>query len=128
MFFRLLPFLILIPLVELYIIIILGKSIGFSYTVLLIAATGIAGLYLIKQQGLQAMARLRLSLSQGQVPGNEVLDGLLILIGSAFLLTPGILTDIAGFTMLLPWSRKIYREFIKLKLYSWIKTGKLKKF
>jgi UPF0716 protein FxsA len=126
LFLRLLPLFIFVPVLELYVIILLGQKVGFLDTFLFIIFVGFVGVYLVKQQGLQTLRRLRLSINQGQVPGNEVLDGCLILIGSALLLTPGILTDIFGFTFLIPWTRRIWRDGLKIRLYYWIKNRKFK--
>ncbi|MDD2498139.1 MAG: FxsA family protein [Desulfitobacteriaceae bacterium] len=126
MILRLLPLFIFVPVLELYLIILLGQRAGFFNTFLFIVFAGIVGIFLVKQQGLETLRRLRSSIAQGQVPGNEVLDGCLILIGSALLLTPGILTDIGGFTLLVPWTRRFWRESLKVRVYSWIKNGKIK--
>lgn len=126
MFLRLLPLFIIIPLVEMYIIIQLGKSIGVGYTILIILGTGFAGWFLVKQQGWQTVNRVRCSLADGQLPGNEMLEGLLILVGAVLMLTPGLLTDTWGLTLLLPMTRGFYREILKSRLKIWLGTGRLK--
>ena len=126
MLLRLLPLFIFVPVLELYIVILLGQRVGFFNAFLFIVLAGIVGIFLVKQQGVETLRQLRSSIAQGQVPGSEVLDGCLILIGSALLFAPGILTDIGGFTLLVPWTRRIWRESLKVRIYSWIENGKFK--
>ncbi len=122
-----LPFFIVIPILELFVIILLGKTIGFIYTLIIICSTSLLGIFLVKNQGWQSIAKIRSSLSQGQIPGNEVLEGLLILIGGIFLITPGLITDFLGLLLLLPWSRRVIRKLLKIRMYKWLFKGKIKK-
>lgn len=125
MFKWLLLLFITIPVTEIAIYIQLGKYIGLWPTLTLIFGTGIAGAILAKQQGFFILSKIRGELETGTVPGNHLIDGLLLLAGALFLLTPGLLTDIAGFVLLLPFTRLLFREFLKNKLRKWIQTGKI---
>ena len=110
---RLLLLFILTPLVELAILVYLGTIIGVLYTILIVIATGIIGALLARQQGLATMSRISSSIESGVIPSDELFSGLLILIGGLLLLTPGIITDIVGFTLLFPQSRSIIRRWLK---------------
>lgn len=110
--FKLLPLLILIPLVELWLLIEVGRAIGSVPTILLVAATGFAGLLLAKSQGLSVLRRMQADLEQGILPGDIILDGVCILAGGTMLLAPGLLTDLLGLLLLVP----VFRRYI-------IKTG-----
>lgn len=115
---------IAVPVAEVIIYIELGKQIGLLPTLAIIFGTGIAGAVLAREQGFYIVSRIREEIRVGTVPGNELLDGFLILAGAIFLLTPGLLTDITGFLLLLPFTRKYMREFLKKKLYRWIQDGR----
>jgi len=113
MFFRLLLLFIVTPILEMAILIELGKRIGTLQTIAIIVITGIIGASLAKSQGLRVFRNMRESLYNGELPHNHLIDGLLILIGGALLITPGILTDVVGFVLVLPWTRKLVREKLK---------------
>lgn len=115
----------ILPILEIIIYIQMGKYIGVIPTLVMILGTGIAGVILARQQGFITMVRAREELRYGRVPGSELLDGLLIFTGAIFLLTPGLISDLAGFVFLLPFTRKIVRRFLKKKLKKWIETGKI---
>lgn len=114
-----------VPVAEVIIYIVLGKNIGLLPTLALIFGTGIAGAVLAKQQGFSIINRVRSDLQAGIIPGNHLLEGFLILTGALFLMTPGLLTDIAGFILLWPVTRKYIRELLKLKLRKWIDDGRI---
>lgn len=121
MFAKLLALFILVPLVELYLFLILGSRIGLGPTLIIIVFTAILGAALTKSQGARALARFRQASAEGRLPHNEVLDGLLILIAGAVLLTPGFLTDTVGFLLLVPPVRAILRTRLGTYLKSRIK-------
>lgn len=113
MLLRLLLLFIITPILEMAILIELGKRIGTLQTIGIIVITGVVGAWLAKSQGLRIYGKLRGSLYNGELPHNHLIEGLLILIGGALLITPGILTDVAGFILVLPWTRKLVRERLK---------------
>ena len=94
--------LLAVPVVELWIILQVAGELGLGVTLVLLVLISVAGAWLLKQQGLQTWARLRATLSRGQMPTAEVIDGALILLGGALLMTPGFLTDAFGILLLLP--------------------------
>ena len=115
MFGRLLILFIFIPLVELYLLAIVGSRVGLLATVMLVVLTGAWGAYLARSQGYSILARIQSELAAGRVPTAELIDGLLVLIGGIVLLTPGLLTDLAGFCLMVPGFRAIIRERVKQK-------------
>lgn len=125
MFFRLLLAFTIIPVVELLLLIEVGRRIGSLPTIGIVLLTGIAGAFLTKQQGLVTLYHLQLEAREGRVPTDSLLDGVFILIGGITLLTPGLATDALGFSFLLPFTRKMWREGIKKRLELWVRTGKL---
>lgn len=120
---RLLILFTVIPIVELAILIPLGEWMGFLPTVALIVVTGIAGAWLGKRQGLKAWARITDDLSSGQLPSDSLLDGLAVLIACAFLVTPGVLTDVAGMILLVPAGRSPLKGYIKRRFKKSLERG-----
>ena len=116
---------ILTPLIELAILIYLGTLIGFWYTVLIVIATGFLGALMARIQGLKTLARIRCSLEQGIVPSNELFDGALIVVAGLLLLTPGLITDITGFALLLPQTRRIIGKIIISQIRRKIQRGQI---
>ncbi|WP_028400821.1 FxsA family protein [Ectobacillus panaciterrae] len=104
---KLLVFLfILVPAIEVSLLVASSHWIGIFPTFLVILATGMIGAYLAKKQGLAVLREIRYRFSRGQVPGDSLLDGVCILAGGMLLLTPGYATDILGFILLFPITRK----------------------
>jgi UPF0716 protein FxsA len=101
---------LVVPLVELYVIIQVGSAIGALNTVGLLVLMGLAGGWLMKREGLGALRRVQSQLSQGRVPGTELVDGFLILFGGALMLSPGFLTDALGLALLVPPARALVRR------------------
>jgi UPF0716 protein FxsA len=112
---------IAIPVVELYILIEVGKKIGSLTTIGIIILTGILGTYLIKSQGFMILRKIQNDLNEGIMPGDNLIQGAIILLGGVLLLTPGFITDITGFIFLIPAGRKIVKKY----LWKWLK-GKIK--
>jgi UPF0716 protein FxsA len=101
---------IVVPIAEIYVIIQVGQAIGALWTILLLIADSIIGARLLSWQGRRAWGRFQEALAAGRVPHREVLDGVLIVIGGAFLLTPGFITDVVGLLLLVPPSRALVRR------------------
>ncbi len=96
----------LIPLIEIYLLIKVGSWLGAWATVLLVVLTAVLGAFLLRQQGLATLERVRKSIAQGQVPAIEMLEGAMLIVGGALLLTPGFFTDAIGFICLIPALRR----------------------
>ena len=113
MLFYLLLLFTVVPLVELAILIWIGNQISLLFTIGLVLATGLVGAALARWQGIYTAFRIRNDLSQGKMPTDSVLDGLLIVVAAALLITPGVLTDLTGFALLIPPLRRFVRERLK---------------
>src|SRR5688572_15695058 len=101
MFVALFVVFIVVPIVELYVILQVGGLIGIWPTIALLIADSILGAWLLRSQGRAAWARFNQALAERRPPAVEVLDGAMIMLGGAFLLTPGFITDIFGLCLLL---------------------------
>ena len=105
---------ILIPIVEIYLLIKIGSQIGAITTILLIFTTAIVGVYYAKYEGLNTLKSGFVQLSKNEVPTYQVLSGAAIAFAALLLIIPGFLTDILGFLMIFPISRKfIFTKIIK---------------
>jgi UPF0716 protein FxsA len=103
---------IVVPIAEIYVIIQVGQAIGPLWTILLLLADSIIGARLVSWQGRQAWHRFQLALAERRVPHREVLDGALIILGGALLVTPGFITDFFGLFLLLPPTRAVVRRVL----------------
>ncbi len=122
MFFtKLLLLFIIVPVVELYVLIEIGRKIGTLPTVGIIILTGILGAYLVKSQGFLILRKIQNDLNEAILPGDSLIQGAIILAGGILLITPGFITDIIGFVFLIP----VGREVVKKYLLKWLK-GKIK--
>jgi UPF0716 protein FxsA len=115
----------LVPVAEIYLLLKVGGQIGAVKTVLIVIATGIAGAYLARMQGLQTMLKVRLSMQQGHLPTEELLDAVLIFVAGVVLLTPGFITDAAGLLLLIPETRFYAKRFIRRRLELWKESQNL---
>lgn len=122
MFLKLLTLFIVIPIIEIAILVKIGTLIGFWPTMLIVVATGILGATLARIQGFLVLNRIREELRMGRMPAEELIDGLLILVGGILLLTPGLLTDLTGFLMLIQWSRKLFKTWLGRRFRRWIQS------
>ena len=120
---RLILIFVAVPLLELAILLQIGQWIGLFPTFALVVTTGVAGAALARQQGIRAFVAVQRELAAGRLPGRSLLDGLAILVGGAFLLTPGVLTDLAGFSLLLPASRRWLQRVVRRRLERRIRDG-----
>tara|TARA_B100000315_G_scaffold216661_1_gene216706 strand:+ start:1007 stop:1405 length:399 start_codon:yes stop_codon:yes gene_type:complete len=126
MFPKLLTLFICLPLVEILILIKLGEVFGFWYTVFLVIGTGILGATLARAQGFWVWMEIQQDLQKGNMPADKMIDGLMIFVGGIVLLTPGLLSDIFGFAMLVPLTRNIFKRWIKNKLEEMHQSGNSK--
>jgi UPF0716 protein FxsA len=100
-----------LPIAELYVIYLVGDSIGILWTLLLLAADSVLGTVLLRSQGRAVWRRFNEAMAAGRVPTREVQDGVAVIFGGAFLITPGFLTDIVGVVLLLPPTRALVIRF-----------------
>lgn len=101
---------LLVPAAELYVIYKVGDTIGIGWTFLLLAADSLLGALLLRSQGRAVWQRFNRALSEGRMPQREVIDGVCVIFGGAFLITPGFLTDIVGLALLAPPTRAVFRR------------------
>ena len=120
---RLLLLFIAVPVVELVLLIEIGQRIGTLATIGLIMGTGIVGASLARQQGISTLARLRKDLDDGRLPAEPIVDGVLILIAAAVLITPGVLTDLVGFLCLVPACRQVLKRYLKRRFERAVREG-----
>lgn len=120
---RLLLLFITVPLIELYLLVKVGERVGAGPTIALVILTGILGAALARSQGRSILQNLQADLQAGRPPTNELLDGFLVLVGGIVLLTPGLLTDLFGFALLIPALRAPIRKSLKAGLASRIVTS-----
>lgn len=125
---RLLLLFLITPVVELALLLRVGEWIGFWPTVGLILFTGIAGSVLARREGLSVWRRLNTRMNGGQLPGKELIDGVIILIAGALLITPGVLTDLVGFAGLLPPTRALIRSYIDRRLRKKMEEGTVRMY
>ncbi|MEY2569621.1 MAG: protein FxsA [Actinomycetota bacterium] len=100
---------LVVPFVELYVLIQVGHVIGALPTIGLLIAVSVVGAWLVKREGFAVLARARQRIDAGEVPGKELVDGVLILLAGALLISPGFLSDVVGVLLLLPPVRAVMR-------------------
>ena len=115
-----------VPLIEMGILIEVGKRIGTFPTVFVVVVTGIIGATLARYEGLGVIKRIHKKISSGMIPSDSLMDGLLILIAGALLITPGLLTDITGFLFLVPAFRLIIKRQVSKKIKEKIDRAHIK--
>ena len=96
-----------VPLLELWLLLLIGDVMGFWPTVLLVLTTGALGAWLAKSEGIRVLRRWQAAIAEGRLPEDGVLGGLLVLVGGVLLVTPGVLTDVTGLLLLFPPSRRL---------------------
>ncbi len=97
---------LLVPILEIYLLIQVGSVIGALWTVTLVVLTAFVGAYLLRLQGFATLQRARESLARGELPAGSLLEGAILLVSGALLLTPGFFTDAVGFICLVPAARQ----------------------
>jgi UPF0716 protein FxsA len=112
----LLALFIVVPLAELYVILKVGDAIGAIWTILLLAADSVLGSILLRVQGRSVWRRFNEALADGKMPHREVIDGVLVVFGGAFLITPGFITDVVGILLLVPPTRAVIRRLLVSRL------------
>ena len=106
----------IIPIIEIYLLIEIGSMFGALTAVTLVILTGFLGAFLARMQGLQTLYRIQESLREGKMPSGELLDALLIVIAGIVLLTPGFITDSAGFLLLIPATRNSLKYWLRRQI------------
>lgn len=125
LFLFLLIVFIVVPAVEIALFIWTGGHIGLWSVILLIILTGILGTMVVRHEGLETIRKAQLAMQQGEVPRDQLLDGILILIGAILLITPGFFTDAVGFLIVFPLSRKPFKKLLTYYILKKIKDGSI---
>ena len=115
----------IVPLIELALLVVLGDAMGLAATLALVFATGLAGAYLAKREGLRVLRSWQESIARAAIPTDGIMSGVLVLVGGIFLVTPGVLTDVLGISLLLPPSRRAIAKVVKGYLAKQIESGDL---
>jgi UPF0716 protein FxsA len=114
---------IVLPIAELFVLFKLGTSFGVLPTVALVLGTGFAGAALAKAQGMRTLRAMQSEMAAGKVPSRELMDGLAVLVGGALLLTPGLITDVMGLSLLFPPTRRALQLLARRWLERQMRTG-----
>jgi UPF0716 protein FxsA len=117
MFFNLFLLFTIIPIIELAILIKVGSFLGVFNTVLIVILTAVVGAYMVRSEGIGVMYRIQKSMQEGVFPEEELINGAMILVAGALLLTPGFFTDVIGFIMVFPVSRNIIKKYAKKHIH-----------
>lgn len=126
MLFPLIFLFTVVPMFELFLLIQVGSVIGAWNTVGLVFITGIAGAFLARSQGRAIMMKVQSELAQGGVPADSMLHGLMVFVGGLLLVTPGIVTDLVGFCLVIPVTRWIFLKMIKSHFKNAVAKGNYK--
>ncbi len=114
---------IIVPIIEIWLIVQVDAAIGGWETIGLLVLDSVIGAWLVRREGFSILARVQTGLGRGELPTNELIDGMLVLFAGALMLTPGFLTDGLGFLLLLPPTRAIVRTFLKARFAGRVSVG-----
>lgn len=121
MLLRLLLLFTLVPLVELALLIVVAKHTGLMFTIALVLVTGVVGAALARYQGRRCWRRVHEEIAAGRLPGDPLIDAVMILVAGALLITPGVLTDLVGFALLAPLFRRLVKNWLKRRFEAHIR-------
>jgi len=107
---------VVVPLVEISVLVTVGHAFGVWNALALVLVISIVGAWLTKHEGLLVVSRIREQLAAGRLPGDDLLDGALVLLAGALLLTPGFVTDGVGLLVLFPPTRALLRALVRRQL------------
>ena len=107
---------LVVPFIELFVLIQVGQAIGALPTIALLVVVSVVGAWLVKREGISVVRRAQEQVRRGQVPGAELVDGVLILIAGALMLSPGFFTDIFGIALMIPPVRAALRGVASKRL------------
>lgn len=114
-----------LPVIEITVLLLSGYLIGVWFTLALVLIAGAVGVWLAKRQGLDIWRKAQEQMSYGSVPGNEIIDGMCILIGGVFLVVPGLISDFIAMILLLPFTRKWLKPFVMNLIMNRMNRGKI---
>ncbi len=114
---------IVVPIIEIYLIVQVDAAIGGWETLGLLVLDSVIGAWLVRREGFSILAKVQTALGRGDLPTNELIDGMLVVFAGALMLTPGFITDALGFVLLLPPSRALVRNALKTRFAGRISVG-----
>lgn len=117
---------LLVPAVELFLLIRMGQLVGFWPTLAFVILTGWVGAWLARLEGMRVLARFQQEVAVGRIPGQAIFDGAAVLLGGAFLVAPGVLTDVTGLALLFPPTRRLIQRWVRKRLQRGIMEGSIK--
>ena len=123
---RVLLFFSIVSLVELFILIKIGGHIGALNTILLVIFTVLLGAMLVRMEGLRTLRQIQSSLARGQLPAEELIDGVLIFAGGILLVIPGVLTDLCALIFLLPYTRMHFKRWLRRRFDRMVASGNVR--
>ncbi|HEX5748278.1 MAG TPA: FxsA family protein [Archangium sp.] len=115
-----------VPFIELYLLLAIGREVGFWPTVGGVLLTGVVGAWLAKKEGLRVLRRWQESLAQGRMPEEGLVGGVLVLVGGVLLVSPGVLTDVVGLFLLFPPTRRLVAAVVRRRLERRMAEGTLR--
>ncbi|HYO53968.1 FxsA family protein [Archangium sp.] len=118
--------LLLLPFVDLYVLLTIGREVGFWPTLGMVLLTGLVGVFLARKEGLRVLRRWRESLAQGRMPEEGLVGGVLVLVGGVLLVLPGLLTDVAGLFLLFPPMRRLIAALVRRRIERGMAAGTLR--
>ncbi|KMY51222.1 FxsA family protein [Peribacillus loiseleuriae] len=104
--------LLALTVIEIVVLLLVGKIMGVGGTLLLVIGTGILGVFLLKRQGIKTWKKAQEQMKYGEVPGSEIVDRICILLGGILLLFPGFVSDLIGLLLVLPFTRSLIKPAI----------------
>jgi UPF0716 protein FxsA len=116
----------IVPIVDLWLLLRIGGRIGFVPAVALVVLTGLVGAALAKAEGARVLGAWRRALAEGRMPEEGVLSGALVLAGGVLLVTPGVLTDLAGLALLFPPTRRVAADALRRWVRRKIERGQVR--
>jgi len=114
---------LIVPAIELYLIIEVSHQIGFGNTLIALLFISVIGAWMVKREGLEIIRKAQIELANGQLPGKQIVEGLLILLAGVLMLTPGFATDAIGLLLLFPLTRIMLRSFLTRRFVKKLKIG-----
>jgi UPF0716 protein FxsA len=108
--------LVVLPFIDLYLLLLIGREVGFWPTVGVVLAAGLIGSFLARKEGVRVLRRWQESVAQGRVPQEGLLGGVLVLAGGVLLVIPGVLTDVVGLVLLFPLTRRLIAGLVRRRL------------
>jgi UPF0716 protein FxsA len=113
----------LVPLIELWLLVRIGGQVGALPTIAMVAGAGMLGAWMVRREGRKALSAYQKAMTEGRLPEDGIVSGLLILVGGILLITPGVLTDVAGIALMIPPLRRAVARRLEQRMQTKIEQG-----